>query len=289
MRGFKDIYGLNRVLKAIGLSKKTWYYAQQRQSYEEKYEYLREPLFEIARVHPEYGIQRTMAELRDRGIYVNHKVIEKLHRCWDLAIVRNVRHPKPSSIRLLLEEAGQMVNLVASLDEIDDFDVLYTDFTEILYRRGQGKAQLMPIIDHQSKMVVGHALGESADTELALIAWRKAKSTLKRFQKNLESIIIHHDQDSVYTGHGWLSEVVMRDKVRISYSENGARGNVHMESFNGKFKSENRLLFWEQEDFESLKKVVDGRVKYYNRVRRHSSLGNKAPLNYLKEKGRISR
>lgn len=246
-------------------------------------------MFEIARAHPEYGIQRTMAELRDRGISVNHKVIEKLHRCWDLAIVRNVRYPKPSSVRLLLSEAGQMVNLVASVDEIDDFDVLYTDFTEIRYQRGHGKTQLMPIIDHQSKMTVGHALGESADTELALKAWRKAKSTLKRFQKNVEGIIIHHDQDSVYTGHGWLSEVVTRDKVKVSYSENGARGNVYMESFNGKFKSENRLMFWEQEDLESLKKIVDERVKYYNRVRRHSSLNNKAPLKYLKEKGRIPR
>jgi len=230
-----------------------------------------------------------MAELRDKGIQVNHKVIEKLHRCWDLAIVRNVQAPKPSFIRLLLNEAAQIVNLVSSLDEIDDFEVLYTDFTEIRYRRGQGKAQLMPIVDHQSKMVVGYALGDSADTELALKAWRRAKSTLKRFQKDLEDVIIHHDQDSVYTGHGWLSEVAIKDKVKVSYSENGARGNVHIESFNGKFKSENRLLFWEQENLESLKRVVDERVKYYNGVRRHSSLDNKAPLKYLKQKGRIPR
>jgi len=50
----------------------------------------------------------------------------------------------------------------------------------------------------------------------------------------------------VYLGHGWLYELAIRDKVRVSYSDNGAKGNGHMESFNGRVKSENRFLFWEQ-------------------------------------------
>jgi transposase InsO family protein len=53
------------------------------------------------------------------------------------------------------------------------------------------------------------------------------------------------------------------------------------------FKEENRLPFWEQEDFESLEKVVNQRIRYYNRVRRHSALGNKSLIEYLKEKGKI--
>jgi len=244
-------------------------------------------LIAIAKAHPEYGVKRTTTELHDRGIHINHKVIEKLHRYWGLAILKRVHRPKPSPVRLLLQDSGSNVNQVAALKCIDDFEVLYTDFTEILYRRGQSKAQLMPIIDHHSKLVVGHALGDSANTDLALTAWRKAKMTLKRYQRNLKEMIIHHDQDSVYIGHGWLHEVVMKDEVRVSYSENGAKGNVHMESFNGRFKSENRLLFWEQEDLGSLKKVVNKRIRYYNFSRRHSALDNKSPIQYLKEKGSI--
>jgi hypothetical protein len=74
-------------------------------------------------------------------------------------------------------------------------------------------------------------------------------------------------------------------KTKCLCSENGAKGNVHMESFNGRLKSENRLRFWEQDDFASLNKVVDRRIWYYNRVRRHLALGNKSPIRYLKEKG----
>jgi putative transposase len=242
---------------------------------------------EIARAHPEYGYRRTNAELRDRGIEVNRKVVARLHTSWDLAVIKRIRKPKMSSLTKLLKETGLKVNLVANLSAINDFEVLYTDFTEILYRRGRAKAQFMPMIDHSSKLVVGHALGDTNNTELALEAWRHAKRTLKRYRQELEGMIVHQDQDGVYLGHGWLYELAVLDKVRVSYSENGAKGNVHMESFNGRFKSENRLLFWEQDDLASLKKVVRQRVRYYNRVRRHSALGNKSPIRYLKEKGKI--
>jgi len=244
-------------------------------------------LLEIARTHPEYGYRRTNAELRDRGIRVSRKVVARLHTAWDLAVIKRLRKPKISSLAKLLKETGPSINLVANLTAINDFEVLYTDFTEILYRRGRAKAQLMPIIDHASKLVVGYALGEADNTELALAAWRRAKKTLERYGVKTEGIIVHQDQDGVYLGHGWLYELAVRDKVRVSYSENGAKGNVHMESFNGRLKSENRLLFWEQDDLASLKKVVCQRLRYYNHVRRHSALGNKSPIRYLKEKGKI--
>ncbi len=100
-----------------------------------------------------------------------------------------------------------------------------------------------------------------------------------------EGRIIHHDQDGVYLGYQWLHQVMTQAKARVSYSENGARGNVHMESFNGRFKEENRLLFWEQDDLLSLQTCINDRIRYYNHIRRHSALGNKSPMNYLKEKG----
>jgi putative transposase len=74
---------------------------------------------------------------------------------------------------------------------------------------------------------------------LALRAWREAKETLKRLGQDAEDRILHHDQDGVFIGHGWLYEIAVKDNVRVSYSENGAKENVHMESFIGRFKTEN--------------------------------------------------
>jgi len=84
-----------------------------------------------------------------------------------------------------------------------------------------------------------------------------------------------------------LYELAFHDKVRVSFSEDGAKGNVHLESFNRRFKSENRLLFWDQDDLASLQKVVSQPIRYYNHVRRQSAVGNKSPIRYLKDKGKI--
>jgi len=36
----------------------------------------------------------------------------------------------------------------------------------------------------------------------------------------------------------------VRERMKISFSENGARGNTYMESFNGHFKGESGSLFF---------------------------------------------
>lgn len=287
MRTHREQYGLNRVLKVLDLPKSTWYDAQRRKSYEGRHENLQRPLMEVAQEHPKYGYRRTTSELHDRGHRVNHKVVQRLHRSWDLSLIRKVKRPKPNPIRELVDQAGSRANLVARLETIGDFEVLYTDFTEIVYRSGRCRAQLMPIVDHASKLVVGHALGPSCDTDLALEAWRRAKRALKRFGRRIQGVIVHHDQDGVYTGYRWVNEILRGSGARVSYSENGARGNVYIESFHGRFKEDNRDLFWEQEDLESLRGIVDERIRYYNEKRKHSTLGNRAPMKYLRKKDEL--
>lgn len=75
--------------------------------------------------------------------------------------------------------------------------------------------------------------------------WEEAKAILKRFNARVKDIIIHHDQDGVYRGHGWLYQVMVKDSIGVSFPENGAKENVHIEAFNGRFEEENRLLFLE--------------------------------------------
>ena len=98
-------------------------------------------------------------------------------------------------------------------------------------------------------------------------------------------LVVHHDQDGVYTGQRWLIQLLLRDKVRVSYALNGARDNTMMASFNGHFKIENNSILWEQKDLRGVIKVVKSRMWYYNDIRRHSSLDNLAPSRYLKQSG----
>lgn len=143
--------------------------------------------------------------------------------------------------------------------QIGLFEVIYTDFTEIPYDGGKRNAQL-----------------------IAIEAWRRTKETFKGYGISLKGMILHQDRDSVFTGNRWVDEILIKEGVRLSYSENGVKCNTYMESFNGHFKCPNRSIFCEAKDINGLSEVVQERVHYWNRTRRHSSLDYRTPLNYIK-------
>lgn len=278
-------YGLSPALAALDLARSTWYYHRSKKvSYEEKYGHLRAILEEIARKHPEYGYRRTTEELRQGfGLIINRKVVQRLHRLWDLSLLRVTRIPRPSGIRRIITEAKGRVNLVARLKEIKLFQVAYTDFTVIRYAGGAKRAYLMPIIDHVSKKVYGWALGESADLRLALKAWERAKQTFRELGISLREVIIHHDQDPVFSSYGWTGQLLLTDGVRLSYALQGAKDNPEMESFHSHFKGEANSLLLDAQRFEELERIVACRMRYYDTDRRHSSIGYLSPAEFIRQ------
>jgi transposase InsO family protein len=274
-------YGLAPALRVLDLARSTWHYQAKRRAYEEKHAALKKPLFAIADVLPEYGYRRATDELSEAvGQRVNRKVVQRLNRVWDLTVYRGAPAPRPSGIRKLITEAGDRINLVAGLEPIGPFQVAYTDFTELVY--ADGKAWLIPIVGHATKVVFGWALGPSADTQLALIAWKRAKARLRRLGVSPSGLIVHHDQDPVFTSYDWARQLLLRDEARISYALRGCRDNPEMEAFNSRFKCENRSLFADARTLPELETTVRDRINHYNRRRRHSALGNQAPLAYAK-------
>lgn len=278
VQGARTEFGLQAALGVLGLSRSTWYYqTRDRVSYEKKHGHLHGPLEAVAREHPEYGYRRTTTELGEvYGEPTNHKVVQRLHLLWGLPLMRGTRPPRPSGIRKVITAAGEKINLVAGLEEIGPFEVAYTDFTELVCARG--KAQLIPIIDHRTKVCLGWALGPKAVTELALAAWEAAAQSLGRLGRSPRGMIIHHDQDPVFTSYDWTGRLLLKDGVRVSYALLGAKDNTEMEAWNSRFKNENRSLFLEAKDLCELRAIVAERIDYYNGERRHSALGNQAPL-----------
>ncbi len=277
-----ESYSLSAALAAVDLPKSTWYYHRnQKVAYEDKYAAVLPELEEIARLHPEYGYRRATVELRETyHRTLNHKVVQRLLRVWELSLVRSVRPPKPGGVRQAIVAAGARANLVAQLGQIEPFQVAYTDFTEVIYANGQRKAHLIPIIGHVCKMAYGWAVGEHDDTVLALQAWERAKQTFQRLDIPYAGMIIHHDQDGVFIGYEWVRQL-LTDGVRLSYTLNGFKDNPEMESFIGRFKEENHSLLLEAQTVEELVTVVDQRMDYYNTQRRHSAIGYLSPLAYI--------
>lgn len=282
----KEQHGLNQTLQAVGLPKSTWYYWQnQKQDYAQKYQHLRAALEEIAREYPEYGYRRTTKRLREKyGHHVNQKVVQRLHQEWELALLRGTKPPKPHRLREIIRQAGERANLVVDLEEIGLFEVLYTDFTEIYYADGTQKAQFMPILDHASRMCLGWAVGERANRSLALKTWKRAGDQLKRWGVERRGMIMHHDQDSVYTSYAWTGQLLLEDKLRMSYALSGAKDNPYMESFFSRFKEEGNSEFLDAQTLEELQEVIGKRIRFYTHERYHSSLGYRAPIVFIREK-----
>lgn len=279
VRQVRGTFGLGPALSALGLARSTWHYRQHVVPYELRHAALRVPLERIARRHPAYGYRRATPELRDLvGRPVNHKVVRRLQRLWDVPVLRLGRGPRPSGIRQILTAAGPRADLVAGLAQIGPLQVCYTDFTELPF--ATGKAWLMTLLDHASKVVIGWAVGARADTALATTTWRRARRWLARRGVAPRGLIVHHDRDSVYTGYQWLG-LLQRDGVRLSYTLHGCRDNPEMESFHSRFKTENRSLLRDAPTVQGLTRIVQQRIAYYNARRRHSALHNQAPLTYL--------
>lgn len=96
----------------------------------------------------------------------------------------------------------------------------------------------------------------------------------------MEDVIVHQDQDPVFTGYAWTARLLSAG-TRLSYALHGPRDNPEMESYFGRFKVENRSLILDAGPLEKLAAVVGDRINYYNRVRRHSSLGDRPPLKII--------
>ena len=75
--------------------------------------------------------------------------------------------------------------------------------------------------------------------------------------------------------------MLIADRARISFSENGAKANTSMEPFNGHSKGENKSLFHDAANIWRLERVIARQMVYYNSRRRRVTLRYTAPMNYI--------
>lgn len=180
-----------------------------------------------------------------------------------------------SGIKLSGGQHGGPTDLVKGRS-FGTLEAFSTDFTELFYAGGQRKAYLMVLLCIESRW-----LGPRRCRPLALTSLERLTRNLGVVGRNLKGVIVHHDKDSVYTSYAWLQRVLLDEHGRLSYAERGAKDNPWIESFWGRFKTENADLLLACETLTEVASVVDDRLVYYNEARRHSSLDYKRPMEVL--------
>jgi putative transposase len=140
----------------------------------------------------------------------------------------------------------------------------------------EGWLYLAAIVDIYSRLVVGWAMSKERDEQLII----KAASMALMQRKPGAGLVPHSDRGSQYTSQGYLARL-KEANIQVSMSKKGdCYDNALMESFFGTLKEEcvDRQSY--QTRAEARNSVFEYIEVFYNRKRKHSSLGYSSPALY---------
>jgi len=274
--------GVNRICALTGLSKATYYAARNPvETFQEKYEHLRQVVKEIIKANSGYGVRRIKAELLDQHqIQIGRDTLGKLLKLWGLEMKRTIKKKKPNMIQKILMLLAERTNLLIRSEITTPFEAITSDITKLKF--GGGTAYWCVHKDAFGQMIYGFSLKLHMQTGLVMESLEMAEKQVKGLtqQKQLRPLL-HQDRGSQYTSHRYVQQALRW--TRLSYSNPGTpTHNPGQESFFGRFKDDWRDEIAEIETFEELEKFVKAKINYYNNERRHTSIGLVSPWNYTK-------
>jgi|SRR5579862_3410768 len=219
-----------------------------------------------------YGSPRIHKDLYDEGIKCSRKRVARLMQAEELSARskrRRVVTTKRDETHLV---ALNLLNRDFHAEEPNKKWV--TDITYIPTK--QGWLYLAVVLDLYSRMVVGWSMSGNCDEELAE---RALKQALARRRPGT-GLLHHSDRGSQYTAHAYQA-CLQQYGIQPSMSRKGnCWDNAAMESFFGTLKDECvRETFYSSHE-EARSELFTYMEVYYNRVRRHSTLGYMSPLQY---------
>jgi putative transposase len=222
-----------------------------------------------------YGSPRVFKELTlGRGLRVGEKRVARLMRQAGLVAI-HTRKPKGSTARA--KEHPLAPDLVERDFAVDGPDRLWVaDFTQLTTWRGT--AYIAVIADAYSRLCLGWSVRSDKTVELVLEALDMA--IWRRGQMRAAGAVHHSDQGSQYTSFAFTRRLAAESIVASMGTVGDALDNAMCESLIGTMKIEklNRQP-WRSVD-EVRAAVFEWIESWYNRRRRHSSLGYLSPLEY---------
>ena len=247
-----------RALRVIGMSASALRY----QPAPDRNVELRECILALAQRHRRYGAEMIYLKLRQQGVKVNHKRVDRLYSEARLQIRRRKRKKVPVSDRQPLVRP-LAANEVWSMDFVFD-------------RIAGGRVlKCLAIVDdgtHESVAALPeHAIGGQHLTRiLDRLAW----------QRGLPKII-RTDNGKEFTGKAMLTWAHERGVTLRLIEPGKPNQNAYIESFNGRLRDECLNEHW----FTSLghaRVVIEAWRREYNEERPKKGLGGLTPAAYAK-------
>ena len=221
-----------------------------------------------------YGSPRITADLRNEGWRVSENTVAALMREQHLAARRKKKRKGTTRPGKGRWRAPDLVKRDFPATRINR--KWYGDGTEI--PTGEGKLYLASVLDMASRRILGFALGEHHDAQLAYGALAMAVAVRGG---QVPGVIMHTDQGSEYIA-GTIRAACGRLGIRQSMGRPGsALDNAVIESWHS-------TLGWELRALEHFATKAAARARIpkwiedYNHHRRHSALQMMSPADYEK-------
>jgi transposase InsO family protein len=269
----KASYPVALLCRHLGVSRSGYYaWAKRPESQRDKSD--RALSVEVAAVHQEsrsrYGSPRVHAELRSRGRRVSRKRVARLMRQQGLRA-----RPRRRFVRTTDSAHSHPVapnTLDRKFEPTQPNCVWAGDITYVW--TAEGWLYLAVLMDLFSRKVVGWAMSEKIDRELVL-------SALDMALLGRKAPALHHsDRGSQYASEDYRRLLEQRG-ITCSMSRKGnCWDNAVVESFFSSLKQELVYLSTFNTRQEAQLALFEYIEVFYNRKRRHSSLGYLSPVEY---------
>jgi transposase InsO family protein len=225
-----------------------------------------------------YGAPRVHRELQAEGLPASPKRIARLMRADGL--VARPRSRRRVSTTDSNHDDPIAPNLLARDFDVNGVDlnrVWIADITHIPTR--EGPLYLAAVLDLGSRRCVGWAMRETLEVELALSALQMARAA----RCPAPGLLHHSDRGSQYTAGEYRAALAAGGMIASMSRKGDCYDNAVAESFFATLEFE--LL--RQNDWHTREEARRAIFRYietwYNRERRHSTLGYQSPANYERE------
>jgi len=215
-----------------------------------------------------YGYRRISAELRRRGMLVNHKRVSRLMREDNLLAVQRrafvVTTDSKHQLQVYLNLASRLK--LTGINQLWVADITYIRLqTEFVY--------LAVILDAFSRKVVGWALDRTLASRLPKAALAQAITE----RQPAPGLVHHSDRGVQYASDEYVQVLQQQQMIPSMSRPANPYDNASCESFMKTLKQE-EIYVNDYRDLEHLRKNIETFIdQYYNRCRLHSALGYRPP------------
>jgi putative transposase len=230
----------------------------------------------IREIHEEtkaaYGSPRIYLELKGRGIPVSQRRVERLMRENGLRGRHKRRFKATTDSKHTLPVAP---NRLDQNFETERPDQAWTaDITYVA--TGEGWLYLAVVLDLYTRQIVGWAMRERMTKDLVIDALHMAW-----FRRRPQPGLIHHsDRGSQYCSHDFQKQLTEYGMLASMSRKGNCWDNAPSESFFNSLKNE-RVHGARYETRDAARADVFEYIEvFYNRVRRHTSLGGVSPVSF---------